>query len=273
MILTVLNIATNDAAQGEQLLEFCFAQNHRQQLEGHILICNDPGVDKEMLARIRISAELAFTSVYSYETKPLSDPVAPKWKACSNSFQQVAKHIRKEYNCAWLWLEPDSVPTKQGWVKTLLHNYESQPKDYMGTRMKMVIKDKPEIFFMGRVAVYPNGAVSDMPVADAPFEISSGSNVLPKMTNSKLFQQVFITNESDLAKVRDDALIVHGDKNGFLLRKLEARLAPHPIVIPVIEESIPLPSPVVITVEKKRGRPSKAEIAARVQAVTAQMRA
>ncbi len=279
MILCVIPHWTDDGATAESLLEFIFAQNDRQQLKAHVLLVSPPTLDKEMAAKIRISAELAFSGVYHLELRPLADDRAPKWKATNNCFTQAATHIQKCFRFPFLWLEPDTIPTRRGWFSRLVLEYGSQPKDYFGPRLRIETPGKPDAFLMARTAVYPADAIKDVPAADAPFEIASAVNVFPKFNITKLIQSTVITNESDLAKVREDAVLVHSDKNGWLRRKLESEFQTKEISpwtgtgqvtvdiprieIPIAPSEPEVSQPIHVNGVKKRGRPSKAEIEAR----------
>lgn len=257
----------------EQNLDFIFAQNDRQQIKAHILLVNHPKVDAEMKARIKISAELAFEGVHELELRPLSDDRAPKWREINNAFTQAATHISKAFRWPFFWMEPDTIPTKLGWFSRLALEYGSQPKHYFGSRMKIETPGKPDAFIMARNSVYPVNAILDITPQEAPFEISSAANVIPKFTMSKLIQQTVINGDTDLAKVREDAILVHGDKSGALRRKLEKQI-PNPNYVSVPEQTLKvievnsegdlIQEQIHINgVAKKRGRPSKAEIARR----------
>ncbi len=281
MILITIPFWQDNSAQCEQLLDFIFAQNDRQQLRAHVLLVNAPGVDKEMVERIKISAEVAFTGVHQLEIRALADDRAPKYKAVNNVFTQSATHIHKCFRWPFCWFEPDTVPTGAGWLPRLVAAYGSQPKVYFGPRLKIETPGKPDAFLMARTAVYPVNAITDMPASDAPFEIASAVNVFPKFTITKLIQQTVINNEGDLAKVREDAILVHGDKNGFLRRKLETPTIPvkslevefqrsewtDKMEVPVNNTNgstlLNQQQDFTIVTPKKKGRPSKADIEAR----------
>lgn len=287
MILILTPYATDNAAQCEQMLEFIFAQNDRQQLKAHILLVNHPKVDREMKARIKISAELAFSGVHELELRALVDERAPKWKEINNYFVQAATHISKCFRWPFFVMEPDCVPTRRGWFSRLVTEYASQPKVYFGSRLKISTEGKPDGFLMARNGIYPVNSITDLPAAEAPFEIASSGNVLPKFTVTKLIQQLVINGEADLVKVREDAILVHGDKAGVLRRKLEQEFELRVeslglgldslLNAPTMKTTIPVFEPPPQTSEgvpingapKKRGRPTKAAIAARTAAVAA----
>lgn len=277
MILITIPVWNDNAAQCEQMLDFIFAQNDRAQINGHCLLVMPPTVPDEMRARIKISAELAFAGVHMLDLRPLVDPVAPKWKCINNVFTQTATHIAKSFRWPFLWFEPDTVPTVRGWLPKLVAAYGQQPKAYMGPMLKIATAGKPDAFIMARCAVYSPNAIHDAPPSEAPYEVSSAINVLPKLSTTKIIQHTYLVNEDDLARVRPDAVIFHGDKNGFLRRQLEVSFKPEwnglgqvavdvpPIKIPVATTGKPeFPEFVVV---KKRGRKSKAELAARAEAV------
>lgn len=276
MILICLPYWTDNMAQTEKLLDFIRAQNENQPIKGHILLVNHPKVDREMRERIKISAELAFSGVHELELRPLTDERSPKWREINNYFTQMATHIAKGFRWPFLIMEPDCVPLRRGWHSRLVLEYGSQPKAYLGSRMKIEAPGKPDMFLMARNGMYPPNAINDIPPAEAPFEIAGAVNIFPKFTVSKSIQQTSIINESDLVKVREDAIICHGDKNGFLMRKLERDWTPKeqeptfsPATNHIIQVSGEVPvvaseSVAVNTVKPKRGRPSKAEIANRL---------
>ncbi len=280
MILITIPVWTDNAAQCEQLLEFIFAQNHRAAINGHCLLVMPPTVPDEMRARIKISAELAFSGVHMLDLRPLVDPVAPKWREVNSVFNQIANHVNKCFRWSFLFLEPDVVTMKKGWLENLESAYGSQPKSYFGPMLKIATAGKPDAFIMARCAVYPVNAIQHSPIADAPYEVTSAVNVLPKLTTTKLIQHTLILNEEDLAKVRPDAVLIHGDKNGFLRRKIEASWTTETvredtshlseIRLPVTGDA-PMSEVVHVngTTPKKRGRKSKAELEARVASVQA----
>ncbi len=273
MILIVFPYHLDNAAQAEQCLDFIRSQNDNQQINGHILLVSHPKVPAEMKARIKISAELSFSGIHELELRPLVDPVAPKWKEINNFFTQTADHIAKSFRWPFFIFEPDTVSTSRGWLPRIVTAYGGQPKSYLGPMLKIATQGKPDAFIMARCAVYPVNAIQHSPIADAPYEVTSAVNVLPKLTTTKLIQHTLILNEDDLAKVRPDAVIIHGDKQGFLRRQLEVSLKPVETLISIPVEPMIQPDreivPVNGTHHKKRGRPSKAQMEARAKSVTA----
>jgi len=273
-LLVVIPFCANNAPQAERLLDWIYQLSGRDTV-GHVLLAADPDVHIEMRQRIRISASLAFEGVHELDIRPLADTQARKAFQVNSVFRQCAEHIAATFAWPWLWLEPDCVPTKCDWQMQLQVAYDYQPKAFLGEKLKAVWADKTETFFMGRVGIYPAAGTLEIIPSElkGAFEIAAGNRVVPRMTITKLVQQVSIQTADDLNKVLPDASLVHGDKNGYLLRKIESEwaipLPPPPpsdtIVVPPIAP--PVSEAVAITtITKRRGRPTKAEIAARTEA-------
>lgn len=224
MILIVVPVWQDNAAHAENLLDLIYKQSGRLT-RGHVLLAIAAGVHVEMRERLRISASLAFVGVHELEIRPLADAKLPKTAWVNSVFRQCAEHIKAIYHWPFLWLEPDTTPVRADWMVALERAYHSQPKGFFGTQMKVMTPEgKPPVFFMARCGVYPPSAIDDYPVTEfrAPYELAVAPKVIPRLTATKLIQQLAIHTEADLDKVRDDAILVHGDKQGLLLRKIAA---------------------------------------------------
>ena len=288
-LLIVIPFHADNAAQTEKLLDFMYRQGRRAS--GHILLAASADVHAEMRKRIKISAELCFAGVHELDLRPLTDPQSTKVAQVNNAFRQAAQYIADTFTWPFFWMEPDCVPLNNIAIGKLGIEYFSQPKAFLGTQMRVVSTEKEEKFFMARNGVYPNDAFKDIFVADlprGPFEIFAGEVVNSRLTSTKMIQQIVINTENDLIRVRSDALFVHGDKNGHFMRSLEAKSGkleadeivrkadevkffnpPTPIV--VAPDLVPVAQPVRVDNDpnsplppRRRGRPSKADIALRV---------
>lgn len=266
-LLITIPICGDNAVQAERLLDFIHTGSPRKS--GHVVLAFARDVSPEMRERIRMSAEMGFNTQYEFELKPVADPLLPKVARINNAFQQTALFIERHFRWPFLWLEPDNVPLHASVFSDLAEAYENQPRLFFGNRMKAVIGTQ-EIFFMARNSIYPADAIKLMGTSNvqAAFEIAAGAVVEPKMTRSMLFQQLIINAPEDLANIRPDAVLIHGDKRGILLEKLIAERVPawdgnKPVLSdPPYEVAIePSPEPtteaVAIKIPKRRGRPPK----------------
>lgn len=218
-ILFALAVTGADAPNAERLLDFI---HHREPKCGDLLLGLYADVHDEVRARIRISAALAFANVHEIEIRPLADPKAPPFAITNSAFRQMATHIDLNTTWPFVWIEPDCTPAIKGWRQKLWESYESQPYPFFGNRMRKPKGEKtPEIFFMARVAVYPKNTATLFPDRpEMPFEIATTNVVMPRIGITKLIQSARINSEADLISVRDDAILVSGDKSGLLMKQI-----------------------------------------------------
>jgi len=240
-LLTTIAVSNHDAVHAERLLDFIHHQSGRQ---GHLLLGIQSNVHDEMKSRIKISAGLAFHTVHEIELRPLADNAAPKTAQANNSFRQMAEYINQRVKWPWLWLEADCTPAIPDWRAKLAAAYHDQPMHYFGTRMKIKPKsgNSAEIFFMARVGIYPANAFTDLMPSElfVPIEIASAKMIQPKLGTTKLFQAINIATEADLISVREDAILVHGDKHGYFLKSINLEeVKPEPVNITVTEAPKP----------------------------------
>jgi hypothetical protein len=250
-ILIVLAYHQENAPQCERLLDHLYALQQKRP-QGHLLLCFDLGVHAENKQRIQIAAELAFNAVYPLELRPLADPGATKVLRTNNVFRQAAQAVEEGFQWSFLWLEPDCTPINSNWLDQLWDEYHSQPRPFYGNRMQVTTKDgKGGILFMARPGIYPRNAHTAMPQgtdSNAPYEIMAGSSVTPRLCITKRIQQLPIKSPEDIAKVRNEAVLVHGDKLQLLLG---AQVLPQTITVDSATRNGSAPEPVFIATARK----------------------
>lgn len=238
-LLFAIAISNHDSALAEKLLDHI---HHACGRKGTLLLAFHANLHDEMKSRLRISANLAFESVIEMAIRPLADINAPKVPQTNNVFRQVAEYVRGAFNWPFMWLEADCTPVVPDWREKIAATYFDQPFKFFGTQMKMNprTENAPEIFFMARVGIYPPDVAGDLIPSElfVPIEISSGKTIQPRMGKTKIFQNLNIKSDDDLISVRDDAILIHGDKGSFLLNSLKEQ---EPIAEPVkIEVETPV---------------------------------
>lgn len=249
-LLPVLAFSTNDYAQAEKVLDLIALYKERKP-SGYILLVAAPDTHAEQTRRLQIAAKVGFEHVGLLPVAWGKQAPNSKGEGINHLFKAAALHIPKHFKEAFVWLEPDSVPTNSRWLEKLNEAYNAQPKRYMGSIMGK--EDAPKHF--GRVGVYPVDCSQDIDKhfdGNTPFNIASGETLVARASKSKLFQVLNVATSEDLAKVRDDAVVVHGDKSGILLGSLLDKYAPKES-----EES-----PIVPTIAARQGRKAKAEVTA-----------
>lgn len=251
-ILFALAVSNEDSARAEKLLDFI---HHYSGKGGQLVLGLLSDLHAEMKSRLRISAGLAFDVVHEFEIRPVSQSGALPSAKTNNAFRQMATHIESTFAWPFLWLESDCTPTATNWRERIAAAYCEQPFPFFGNRMRINPRKEGDIetFFMARVGVYPPNASTKMVLPTdnpIPMEIISGNVTSRRMGITKLLQPLSINTEADLLKVRDDAVLIQGDKGSFLLNQVSDE-APRPErvkveVIPVKETPVVLPEPITL---------------------------
>lgn len=270
-LLITIPCHLGDAAQSDRLITEIYHINNKRP-QGNALIAFAPDVHAELRETIRISARLAFVSFEELELRAMAEPTNQKWILVNSVFRQVSQHVYSNCKTPFLWLEPDCIPTKAGWLDTLSETYCSQHRLNMGNHL-VLRNGESELRFMGRVGIYDsNTALKVATFFDrGPFERTSGPTMVPATTKTRLIQQVLIQTVEDISKVWPEAVLVHGDKKGILRESLVPKPAPatnghaEPIVI---ERGLTAVPPLVVQAQpiadspipKRRGRPPKVKV-------------
>jgi len=214
-ILVVLPFSANDGVLAEHLCDFIYLVNKRQP-EGYCLLVCAGDVHDEMRAKVEVAAKVAFAGVELINCPKIVDP--NKNVHVNRMFKMAADHVISTYRTPWLWLEPDCVPMKHGWLEAVADSHYEQPRRYSGP-WKKVMTDGT--IFLNRIAVYPPDALRELAAplaAQTPFNIVAGPVVAPKSTKTNVIQEIAITDES--AKVLPTTFIAHSDKQGILTTAL-----------------------------------------------------
>lgn len=237
-LLITIPVWTDNAAQCEKLLDHIFALADRLPY-GHILLALGADVHAEMKERLRISAKLAFEGVHELEIRSLSEKNSPKSAWATSAFRQIGLDVDLKFRWPFLYMEPDCVPMTRDWHRNLEQSYNSQPKPFMGTQMKTgATEPARELIFMARVGVYPQNALHYLKNTQGPFELANANVIKPLMTPTKLIQQTLIYNQQELTRIREDAVLIHGDKSGLVLQHSIAKHS-KPVEIMPKAEALP----------------------------------
>lgn len=104
------------------------------------LLWYESGTEANWVERIAHSAKRCFNSVFrgSYRDPELGPNGA--WMSAARQMQTMRR--------PWLWMEPDAVPTTEGWLRTLQVRYRQQQKPFMGPVV-------PHFGHMNGTGIYP----------------------------------------------------------------------------------------------------------------------
>jgi hypothetical protein len=186
-------------------------------------------------------------------------------------FLEASKEVWERCKTPWLWLEPDAVPMKRGWLEALEVEYAASPRRFMGTFIHNSQPGLPAIHVPG-TAIYPHDAhnwLNDFASGQQAFDMAMADYVVPRCTDTKLIHQhwgevdmppTFIAdgepkqnfNAVTLDFVHPDAVLFHRCKDDSLIRLLREK-----------QKSIPnseYVTPPETQIKRRPGRPKKVHV-------------
>lgn len=244
-LLTLLPVSAADSTQAESLLDYIAALGGKKP-SGAILIVAAPDVHEESRIKLRIAAEIGFESVEVLALPwPKQETPMTKPEAINYLFSQGAQHVSQCYKTPFIWLEADALPLKADWRERFWLSYQSQPKRYMGS----IMKDPASRLALSRVAIYPVGAAYDTHIfcqQKIPFELAAMEELVKRATKTTLIQQLPFGANTERSKIREDAVLLHSDKESVLLTALREELNVKPKSNEALFGNAPL-TPVEVT--------------------------
>lgn len=205
---------------------------------GALLIC-DPDVEWSDAHDLLSITSKVFQRVEIITT----DESWQSWPAGPNVlFKAAAQFFQNRRIGPWLWLEPDSVPLKKGWLDALQSAYFAAGKPFFGSVMQATEPNMPRDYLAG-IAVYPQDALRRMlPAWDESkaFDVATASVTVPCAANTLLIQHfwgqkdlppTFALNKTSespintltLESINPEAVLWHRSKDMTLLRLLGYR--------------------------------------------------
>lgn len=196
-------------------------------VEAHqILIVHDKLIAPEDAQAIEDILKPAFRRV---ARMPLRETL-PGIRGMNLLFRRAARQIAHTQAGPFLWMNPDAIPIRKGWLDAIEAAYRMLPrgKVFLGHHLQGTIP------FMSQIGVYPQDCEVHAPglvgADQNPFFVNGAPGVVPKMGHTDL-----IVDDREEPKVK--AVIWHGGepcKSGGLITSLRfgdpALLEPLPIV-------------------------------------------
>ncbi len=236
-MIVVLAFHTGDARLVEELLEWCSdlgnCPNHTALLVADAAVPWDTG--RKLLSQ----AQQVFASASILCTEK---PHTEKWPAAANAMWLAsARHIIAHVNEPWLWLEPDAIPLRSGWLDALSDAYAKCGKSFMGAIVNAQLNAK-SFTYMNGVAVYPPDAIETVaPTMRDPqiaWDVAAASVLVPKAANTALIHcwwgennlpptfkpNATGRNAKPIAWIPKEAVLHHRCKDGSLISALCQRL-------------------------------------------------
>lgn len=245
-LLVVLSYCQKDHESATRLL------NWIKELDGHVdhalLLVADNAVPMETKKAIDALGKAVFTHSETILVNAPT-PVGDNYHApAAMMFQKAMGHIEKCYRWPWLWMEPDCVPLKHGWLDALAQAYEDSPKDYMGSTMSTKQEGLPSTVFFA-TAVYPQHCYEELKGfcdGKQAFDMAFSNHVVPRGINTPLIWHVFGAqndpptfkdvkapgdgpNVGTMDSVPKQAVLMHRCKDGSLITLLRQSLGLIPL--------------------------------------------
>lgn len=218
-ILTVIPYSERDSWLAEHLLSWLYRLNQKTPL-AHCLLVGDKECHAEIHHKLRISAEVTFDHA---DQIIIPTPQGSNNYKINQTIRLAAAHIARTYRCPWFWLEPACVPLRSDWLESLQLAYDAQPKRYLAGHQDWGTKGEPKLR-IARQAVYPPDAIKDIEplCGNNALFVQNGEALVKRATKTQLIQQVPQWNPE--TEIREDAVILHRDTSGGLIRKLREQL-------------------------------------------------
>jgi len=182
-LTVVLPYCEKDVDLAEKLLTWIAELGENKQFS--MLLAADSKIPKERRAAVKTLALSSFGHVES-----LACPVAVEYPAAANAMMgQASNYVQLNYKTPFLWMEPDCVPLRTGWLHELAQAYYWSPKPFFGPFMHSADERFPKTHLNG-VSIYPRGAWSLLTLkGDKAWDLASADKIVPKATDTKLINQ------------------------------------------------------------------------------------
>jgi FkbM family methyltransferase len=194
------------------------------------LILADRRCDNDVTKRIETEFKSTFQNVHLRMTQGDIDG----WPMGANHMFGFATCIIANNAHVWphfLWLEPDAIPIKEGWLDTLEAEYRKAGKKFMGEKVDLGEKRPDVPVHMSGVAIYPNPIVKwageCCRAHDVAWDIAAKDQIMPLAYFTKQIQHYWKHGTfTSLNGIRPEVVLFHSSKDGSLIDLLREKAAP-----------------------------------------------
>lgn len=247
-LLVVVPYCTKDVAQAKQLVEWINEVGAGNR-EAAILFVADSMVPRDTMVEINELSKKTFDEAHTISVRVPTEKQA--WPHGANvMFSEAAKQVYECYKWSWLWLEPDAVPLKKGWLDAIREGAHYAARRYFGTITRSDQPPLPKAHMAG-VSVYPQNAYMELKgycASNLAFDMAMAHHVVPRCTETNLIQEhwgeegkppVFMNRTSMTAPeavesiqnnmvgldfIRPEAVLFHRCKDGSLIELLRQQI-------------------------------------------------
>lgn len=241
-LIAVVPYCLKDHKEATRLLEWIKTLDGR--IENHmLLLVADDALPIETKKAIDALGKQVFGHSETLLVKapaPVGDNYAVP---AAEMFKKAALHIDACFKWNWLWLEPDAVPLRAGWLDALAGAYEQCPKRFMGSLMTANQPNVPKRHMFG-TAIYPNCCGPELEKfcdGKSHFDMAMADYVVPRAQESNLFwhrwgspgdpptfKEVKLPtdgpNVGTLDIIPKESVLFHRNKDGTLIQLIQKSL-------------------------------------------------
>lgn len=270
-LIVALPYHSGDHSSAKRLLQWI--SELETKVDHALLLVADDAVPMDVKREMNALGKTIFSHCETIMPKCPSPVNGNYHPSAAVMFERTAGHIDSCYKWNWLWMEPDCVPLRAGWLNDLSVAYDECPKRFMGSIAKVDQRDVPPTV-MFATAVYPNCAHSELKQfcdGKSAFDMAFSGHVVPRAHNTPLifhrfgsptdvptFKEVKMPtdgpNVGTLDIIPNEAVLFHRCKDGSLIDLLRKSLqetqtanALEPLDVP--DSVLPSEQP-----EKRKGR-------------------
>lgn len=193
---------------------------------GHTLL-----VARDISSNIRPFANVGFDRVDEIQ---ISNDAWRHWpESCNNVFGIAARHISELMaGEPFLWLEPDVVPLRPGWLNSIQMEYQKCGAPFLGDFVSVHTPELDVPDHMSGVAVYPGNMTQHAGMAlishEIAWDVAAAYQIVPRMATSKLIlhswkHRPFNNHDmiqGEIYATKPECVLFHADKSGSLIHLL-----------------------------------------------------
>lgn len=200
---------------------------------GSIVLLYDSGTSEANISMV-------FESCREFDMSYKTERSVSGWPAGSNVLFGLALESCSDLKGPWLWLEPDAIPLKAGWLDAIRKEYAACGKRYMGN---VYVCNNPRLpnRLMSGIGVYPADAKNDLlhfTKTRIAWDVEAARFLVENCHHTKLIHHfwgiaglppTFAPTRTDssppntftLESIHKDAVIFHRNKDGTLMNLLK----------------------------------------------------
>lgn len=165
------------------------------------------------------------------------------WPAGSNAlFRHAAKEMGRKGQ-PFLWIEPDAIPLKPGWLDQIGEAYATCGKPFWGRLYKSESLNTPSTMLSG-IAVYPadtlkrvsnllNNRAWDLCISDYAVPLTADTDLIQWFWGQPKLAPTFVSHKAGapinaftLDHLKPEAVLFHRNKDGTLMQLLKRKMFP-----------------------------------------------